>query len=67
MDTTNKLIGFAAECEDMAKTARSDHEMFAWRDLAQRWRRCAETSRIHGVALPDAVEGRRPSSRRTRL
>jgi hypothetical protein len=51
MDATNKLIRFANECENMAKSARGAHDKSAWQELAQRWRQCAETSQNHRAAL----------------
>jgi hypothetical protein len=69
MDPTNKLFKFAAECEDMAKAADHNNDKAAWRDLAQRWRRCAQTNKDHSVTLRASLEQKRrqPRSRVSRL
>ena len=50
MDATKRSIRFAAECEKMANGASGEHERFAWRELAQRWRQCADTT--SNTAIP---------------
>jgi hypothetical protein len=69
MDATNKMFKFAAECQDIAKAAGHNNDKAAWRDLAQRWRRCAQTNKDHGVALRASLERKRrqPRSRVSRL
>jgi hypothetical protein len=67
MDATNKFIKFAAQCEEMAKSARGDDEKSAWHDLALRWRRCAETNDSRYAALLAAIGRRKPRSRMGRL
>src|SRR5580704_3653500 len=70
MDATKRLNRFAAECEKMANGASGEHERFAWRELAQRWRQCADTHQQHNAALQDTLEQkrrRRPRSRASRL
>jgi hypothetical protein len=42
MDTTDRFLRFAAECEVMAKFTRSAENKAVWTGLAQRWMRCAE-------------------------
>jgi hypothetical protein len=42
MDTTDKFLRFAAECEAMAKISPSRENKVLWNSLAQRWLRCAE-------------------------
>jgi hypothetical protein len=37
-----RLERFAAECEAMARGARSPKDRAVWKGLAQRWLRCAE-------------------------
>jgi hypothetical protein len=68
MDTANKLFRFATECEAMANSAYSDNDKASWREMAERWRQCAETSRNHGVALTNGIEEKRqqPRSRAVR-
>src|SRR5579864_4480073 len=73
MDATNRLFKFAAECEDMGRSARGEDQS-AWRDLAQRWRQCANMNQRHGnmnqrhgVALSAAVERRPARTRAGRL
>jgi hypothetical protein len=42
MDTTDKFLRFAAECEAMAKISPSRENKVLWNGLAQRWLRCAQ-------------------------
>jgi hypothetical protein len=42
MDTTDKFLRFAAECEAMAKISPSRENKVLWNGLAQRWMRCAQ-------------------------
>jgi hypothetical protein len=42
MDTTDRFIRFAAECEAMAKISQSQANRIVWNGLAQRWLRCAK-------------------------
>jgi len=42
MDTADRFLRFAAECEVMAKFTRSRENKAVWNGLAQRWLRCAE-------------------------
>jgi hypothetical protein len=42
MHTSDRLLKFAAECEVMAKLARSRENKIVWNGLAQRWLRCVE-------------------------
>ena len=42
MDTSERFLRFAAECELMAKAARDRENKTVWRSIAQRWIRCAE-------------------------
>ena len=42
MDTSERFLRFAAECELMAKVARDRENKTVWRSIAQRWIRCAE-------------------------
>jgi hypothetical protein len=41
MDTSDRFLRFAAECEAMAKFSRSRESRVVWSGLAQRWIRCA--------------------------
>jgi hypothetical protein len=42
MNTSDRFLRFAAECEVMAKFSRSPENRAVWSGLAQRWQRCAE-------------------------
>ena len=42
MDGADDFLKFAAECEQMAQRTSDREGKFAWRELAQRWHRCAE-------------------------
>jgi hypothetical protein len=42
MNPSEKFREFAAECQAMAKFARSTESKATWRRLAGRWVRCAE-------------------------
>ena len=42
MNTSERFLKFAAECEVMAKGAPNRGNRAAWRSIAQRWIRCAE-------------------------
>jgi hypothetical protein len=42
MNTADRFLRFAAECEVMAKISRSPENRTVWSGLAQRWQRCAE-------------------------
>jgi hypothetical protein len=42
MDTSDRFLRFAAECEVMAKFSRSRENKEVWNGLAQRWLKCAE-------------------------
>jgi hypothetical protein len=42
MDTSDRFLRFAAECEVMAKFSPSLENKAVWSSLAQRWIRCAE-------------------------
>lgn len=55
MNTSERFMRFAAECEIMAKSSRSPQSRLTWRGLAERWVRCAK--------LADSYD---PIDRRTR-
>jgi hypothetical protein len=42
MDASDRFLGFAAECELMAKGSRDPKNKTVWRGIAERWKRCAE-------------------------
>jgi hypothetical protein len=42
MDTADRFLRFAAECQAMAKLSPSRENKVLWTDLAQRWQRCAQ-------------------------
>lgn len=56
--SAERIERFAAECEAMAKGARSSKDKAVWKGLAQRWLRCAELIDQHD-AQPAAERLRR--------
>ena len=50
MNTSEKFLRFAAECEVMAKFTRSAESRATWSRLAERWIRCAEMVERQGLA-----------------
>ena len=42
MNTSDRFLRFAAECQVMTKFSPSSENRAVWRALAQRWIRCAE-------------------------
>ncbi len=42
MNTSDRFLRFAAECEVMAKFSRTPENRAVWSGLAQRWIHCAE-------------------------
>jgi hypothetical protein len=64
MNPSEKFRKFAAECQVMARFARSPENKATWDRLAARWIRCAELVEIHSsvAALGRiAKRHRRPS------
>jgi len=49
MDTSEKFLRFAAECEVMAKFTHSRENKAVWTRMAERWVRCAQ---LYEVASP---------------
>jgi hypothetical protein len=45
LNTSERFLQFANECEDMAHLSPTPVNKVVWRNLAHRWRRCAELSR----------------------
>jgi len=41
MNTSDRFLRFAAECEVMAKFSRTPENRAVWSGLAERWIRCA--------------------------
>src|SRR6516165_9790979 len=76
MDTTDKFLRFAAECEAMAKISPSRENKVLWNGLAQRWLRCAQLTEKLDSDLQsfgmrrrqarNAAEYRSPTERRIR-
>lgn len=76
MDTTDKFLRFAAECEAMAKISPSRENKVLWNSLAQRWLRCAQLTEKLDSDLQsfgmrrrqarNAAEYRSPTERRIR-
>jgi hypothetical protein len=44
LNTSDRFLRFANECEYMAHLSPTSVNKVVWRDLAHRWRRCAELS-----------------------
>jgi hypothetical protein len=69
MNSSEQFRKFAAECQAMAKFARSPESKAAWNHLAARWIQCAElvTDRYSAAAKLDrtAKRQRRPGGRGT--
>jgi hypothetical protein len=42
MNTSDRFLRFAAECEVMAKLSRTPENRAVWSGLAERWIRCAK-------------------------
>ena len=42
MNTSEKFLRFAAECEFMARFTHNPENKTVWSDMAERWLRCAE-------------------------
>jgi hypothetical protein len=55
MDAAENLLRFADECEQMAKRTSDREGKHAWRELAQRWRRCAELRQEQDASRESAV------------
>ena len=64
MTTPETLRNFAADCQAMAKCARSTESKVTWGQLAARWNQCAEIAERHLLAEDAEREAKR--SRRTR-
>jgi hypothetical protein len=54
MDTSERFLRFAAECELMAKGTRDRENKTVWRSIAQRWIRCAELVEKQNASALDA-------------
>ena len=50
MTTPEKFRNFAAECQAMAKIAKSPESKATWGQLAARWNQCAEIAERHLLA-----------------
>ncbi len=68
MNPSEKFRKFAAECQAMAKFARSRESKATWNHLAARWIQCAESmaeryssaAKLHRTAKPNRSPGLRP-------
>ena len=73
MNPSEKFLRFAAECEAMAKFARSPESKATWGRLAVRWVRCAESTEHHWQAAriakvdPESPQVVSPRRRKGRL
>jgi hypothetical protein len=59
MNTSERFLRFAAECELMAKSSPSRESRLTWKSLAERWVRCAELVDRHD---PVSRRSRKPSA-----
>jgi hypothetical protein len=69
MDAVDTFLRFAAECEQMARRTSDREDKYAWRQLAQRWQRCAELRKPRGASQGTAEVvplKRKAASRRAR-
>jgi len=66
MDAADDFLRFAAECEQMARRTSDREGKYAWRQLAQRWQRCAELRQAAGTPQGAASAERGGASRRRR-
>lgn len=42
MNSSDRFLQFAAECELMARISQDPKNKTVWRNIAERWARCAE-------------------------
>jgi hypothetical protein len=49
--TSEDFLRHAAECEYMAKFSRDVKNKLVWRDMAERWVRCAELAKRQSTAI----------------
>jgi hypothetical protein len=69
MDAADAFLRFAAECEQMARRTSDREGKYTWRQLAQRWQRCAELRQTGGLSQGTAQVvplKRKAASRRPR-
>jgi hypothetical protein len=59
MTTPETFRSFAADCQAMAKVARSAESKATWGRLAARWNQCAETAERHLMAACNEREAKR--------
>jgi hypothetical protein len=59
MTTPETLRNFAAECQAMAKIAKSAESKTTWAQLAARWNQCAELAERHLLAANTNRETKR--------
>ena len=59
MTTPETLRSFAADCQAMAKVARSPESKATWGQLAARWNQCAEIAERHLMAAYTGREAKR--------
>lgn len=59
MDTSEKFLRFAAECELMAKFTRSPENRSVWTRMAERWIRCARLYDRQGAMVSSGGSARR--------
>jgi hypothetical protein len=63
MDTADRFLRFAAECQAMAKLSPSRENKLLWTDLAQRWQRCAQlTEKLDNDLQSSGVKRRQSRS-----
>jgi hypothetical protein len=64
MDLEQELQKHAADCEHMAKMTRDADSKAHWRQLALRFRQCAERTTLPRTGPPPERRGRARTSRR---
>ncbi len=52
MNTSEKFLRFAAECEFMADLTRNTENRTVWKAMAKRWLRCAELLDNQSASAP---------------
>ena len=56
--TSEDFLRHAAECEYMAKFSRDVKNKLVWRDMAERWVRCAELAKQQSAAIHNSPRAR---------
>jgi hypothetical protein len=54
MTPSEQFLRFAADCQSMAAFKRDPESELVWRQLAERWTRCAEWAKRENLAAQNA-------------